>query len=69
MSHRPELIISDLEKKYKLKLKGSGPIGYHLGCNFFRDSQGVLCMSAMKYIERIIMDYEKTPDYFLFLLD
>ena len=29
--NNPEKIISDLENKYILKLKGSGPIGYHLG--------------------------------------
>jgi len=58
-SYRPQEIISLLESKYKLKLKGSGPIGYHLGCNFFRDETGTLCMSPMKYVERIVEDFGK----------
>ena len=31
-----------LNKKYKLKLKGVGPIGYHLGCGYKSDEDGTL---------------------------
>ena len=35
VSHNPQAIIDDLKKKYQLKLKGSGPIKYHLGSDFY----------------------------------
>ena len=37
-SKNPQAIIDSLQGDYNLKLKGSGPTGYHLGCDFFRDS-------------------------------
>jgi hypothetical protein len=36
-------IIEYLEKKCEYKLKGTGPITFHLGCDFSRDKDGVLC--------------------------
>ena len=36
--------------KYKFKLKGTGPISYHLGCDFIRDDGGVLCLKPHKYM-------------------
>ena len=41
-SKKPEAIIHDLEKKYSFKLKGTGKVTFHLGCDFFRDEDGVL---------------------------
>ena len=58
VSRNPQKIIDKLEETYKLKLKGTGPIGYHLGCDFFRDTQGVLCMCPKRYIEKMITNYE-----------
>jgi hypothetical protein len=46
-----------LEKKHKFKLKGTGTIAFHLGCNFFRDDKG--CMAPKKYIEKMMMGYEQ----------
>ena len=46
-------IINTLTDKYKFKLKGTGTISYHLGMDFFRDSNGTLCMAPRKYIEKI----------------
>jgi hypothetical protein len=44
--------------KHKFKLKGTGPITYHLGCDFFRNSNGVMCMAPTKYInKRMISTY------------
>ena len=57
VSRDPKAIIDGLMEVYKLKLKGTGPIEYHLGCNFTRDLDGVLCMSPTKYIERMIDTY------------
>ena len=43
-------IITLLKEKYKYKLKGTCSISYHLGCDFFRDDEDVLCMTPKKYI-------------------
>ena len=53
----PQEIIDVLEKKYNYKLKGTGPIKFHLGCDFFRDEDGVLCFAPQKYIEKTIDTY------------
>jgi Reverse transcriptase (RNA-dependent DNA polymerase) len=39
----PNEIIVALSKKHKFKLKGVGPLTYHLGCDYFRDQDGTLC--------------------------
>ena len=39
-----------LIKKYKFKLKGEGPLCYHLGCDYEREPDGVLCATPKKYI-------------------
>ena len=36
-------ICDKLTDHYKFKLKGVGPIEVHLGCDFFRDRENVLC--------------------------
>ena len=59
VSRDPKSITDELEKKYHLKLKGSGPISYHLGCDFFRDDEGVLSMSPKRYIERAVDTYSR----------
>ena len=59
VSKNPQEIINVLETKHNFKLKGSGPITYHLGCDFVRDEQGTLCMQPKKYIERMISTYER----------
>lgn len=55
----PEAFLKILQAKYKFKLKGSGPITFHLGCDFERDQHGVLCMSPKQYIDRIVAQYER----------
>jgi hypothetical protein len=57
VSRDSKVITEALMGAYKLKLKGTGPIEYHLGCNFTRDVDGVLCMSPTKYIEWKIDTY------------
>ena len=47
----PQAFMDVLEHKYNFKLKGTGPISFHLGCDFFCDEDGVLCMAPHKYIE------------------
>jgi hypothetical protein len=33
-------LVELLVDKYKFKLKGTGSIAFHLGCNFFHDKDG-----------------------------
>ena len=44
-------------KKYKFKLKGTGPISYHLRCDFVRDEDKGLCIQPRKYVERMVETY------------
>ena len=53
----PQSLVTALEQKHKFKLKGTGPISFHLGCNFFRDKDGTLCMAPKKYIEKMVAMY------------
>ena len=55
----PEAFLSVLTNKYKFKLKGLGPISFHLGCDFNRDQDGTLCMSPQQYIDRMATEYER----------
>jgi hypothetical protein len=48
-----------LETKHKFKLKGTGPITFHLGMDFTRDDDNTLCISTSKYIEKIIKNDKK----------
>jgi len=55
----PDSIIKMLMEKYQFKLKGTGPTEFHLGCDFFRDEEGVLCYAPKKYIEKILENYHR----------
>jgi len=55
----PDSIIKILMEKYQFKLKGTGPIEFHLGCDFFRDEEGVLCYAPKKYIKKILENYRR----------
>jgi hypothetical protein len=54
----PQAFVDVLEKKHGFRLKGTGVISFHLGCDFFRDDDGILCMAPRKYIEKMMMSYE-----------
>ena len=56
----PKTFCDTLKEKYKLKLKGVGPINYHLGCGYTRDEDGTLVADPRKYVEKILESYEKT---------
>jgi hypothetical protein len=58
-SKNPQAIIDQLEAKpHEFKLKGTGEVKFHLGCDFFRDEHGVLCVGPKKYIERMGLQYQ-----------
>ena len=42
----PNELLDALVNKYKLQLKGTGDLLYHLGSDYFRDEDGTLCQSA-----------------------
>jgi hypothetical protein len=58
-SKDPKAITDALENKHKFKLKGTGKLNFLLGCDYFRDSNGTLCMAPKKYIEKMISTYER----------
>ena len=48
-----------LKGKYKLKLRGVGPISYHLGCGYTRNEDGTLVADLRNCVETILESYEK----------
>ncbi len=54
----PQQFADVLTDKHKFKLKGKGSISFHLGCDFFRDEDGTLCMAPRKYMEKMVSNYE-----------
>ena len=57
-AEEPQEITDLLQNEYNFKLKGTGPLNYHLGCDFFRDELGTLCFSPKKYIGKMIDGYK-----------
>ena len=55
----PEDFARILRETHKFKLKGTGSIAFHLGCDFVRDDEGVLAMGPRKYIEQMLDGYEQ----------
>ena len=55
----PKSICDTLINKHKFKLKGTGPISYHLGMGFVRDDDGTLCISPIKYINKICESFTR----------
>jgi Reverse transcriptase (RNA-dependent DNA polymerase) len=56
----PKELTDILEKQHKFKLKGTGPITFHLGMDFTRDDDNTLCISPTKYIDKLVKNYEKS---------
>jgi hypothetical protein len=54
----PQVFVDVLREKYKFKLKGTGNIAFHLGCDFYREDNGTLCMAPRKYIKKMLSNYE-----------
>jgi Reverse transcriptase (RNA-dependent DNA polymerase) len=47
-ARNPKEIVQTLKEQHKFKLKGVGPLTYHLGCDYFRDQYGTLCFGPRK---------------------
>ena len=56
----PKEITDDVQSKHHFKLKGTGPLAHHLGCNYTRDPDSTLMADATKYDEKILEAYECT---------
>lgn len=57
----PQSLANTLTNKYEFKLKGTGPISYHLGCDLVRHEKGTLCFVPRKNAEKIYMCFNKFP--------
>ena len=58
-SEEPQKIIHDLKEKFKLKIKGDGPLEYHLGCDYKLDKDGTLVAQPIRYTNKILESYKK----------
>jgi hypothetical protein len=56
-TQNPKSLVDELKCKYKFKLKGDGPISYHLGCDYYRDPDGTLVAHPKSYIEKMMDTY------------
>ena len=59
-SRKPQAIIDSLTSEpVGFKLKGTGPVTFHLGCDYYRDEDGTLCVGPQKYIDRMVDSYKQ----------
>ena len=52
----PKELISILKSKHQLKVKGNGPLTYHLGADCFHDSGGTMICRLKKYLEKFYVN-------------
>jgi hypothetical protein len=50
----PKSFTDNLQKKYNFKLKGTGPIDFHLGQSFSRNDDGEMEISVKCYVDKMI---------------
>ena len=55
----PQTFCHELKKRYNLKLKGVGPLEYHLGCTYKKDPDGTLAADPRRYVNKILESYER----------
>ena len=55
----PQIFCNELKKRYNLKLKGVGPLEYHLGCTYKKDPNGTLAADPRRYVNKILESYER----------
>jgi hypothetical protein len=53
----PKSFKDTLQKKYNFKLKGTGPIDFHLGQSFSRNEDGEMEISAKHYVDKMMDTY------------
>ena len=52
-AQNPKELISILKSKYKLNVKGDGPLTYHLGADYFHDPDETMVCQPKKCIEKL----------------
>ena len=55
----PQAFCNELKKKYNLKLKGVGPLEYHLDCTYNKDPDGTLAAYPRRYVNKILESYQR----------
>ncbi len=55
----PQSLVNTLKDVYRFKLKGTGPISFHLGMDIHREDDGTLCITTRKYLDKIMAQYER----------
>ena len=55
----PQGFCNELKKRYNLKLRGVGPLEYHLGCTYKKDPDGTLAADPRRYVNKILESYER----------
>ena len=55
----PSIIIDIFKTKYNLKAKGDGKLSYHLGSDYFEDSDGTFVSQPRKYIDKLAETYKR----------
>ena len=55
----PQEFAKILMETYKFKLKGTGPITFHLGMDIQREDDGTLCITPRKYLDKLMANYER----------
>ena len=56
-AENPKELISILKSKYHLRVKGDGPLTYHLGADYFHDPDGTRVCQPTKYIAKLKEPY------------
>ena len=56
----PQEFIDVLVNDCGNKLKGVGPMEYHLGADIYHNNDGTLCFGAKSYISRLLRTYKTT---------
>ena len=54
----PQAFCHELKKRYNPKLKGVGPLEYHLGCTYKKDPDGTPTADPRRYVNKILESYE-----------
>ena len=55
----PQAFCNELKKRYNLKLKGVGPLEYHLGYTYKKDPDGTLAADPRRYVNKILESHER----------
>jgi Reverse transcriptase (RNA-dependent DNA polymerase) len=55
----PAAFCEILKTKHNYKLKGDGPLAYHLGCDFGRDPDGMFSYGPLKYVDKMMDTYQR----------